>query len=78
MTRAFSLAAASARRAAMDHSRDIYEAMGYTYAKHLWGIVGMPGYEKPARTPEELEAYLKVRKGPWEMSYEEGKNLIIK
>ena len=65
-------------RAAMDHSRDIYEAMGYTYAKHLWGIVGMPGYEKPARTTEELEAYLKVRKGPWEMSYEEGKKLIIK
>ena len=52
--------------------------LGYTYAKHLWGIVGMPGYEKPARTPEELEAYLKVRKGPWEMSYEEGKKLIIK
>ena len=65
-------------RAALDHSRDIYEAMGYTYARHPWGIVGMPGYEQPARSPEELEAFLKVRKGPWEMSYEEGKNLIIK
>ena len=65
-------------RAALDHSRDIYEAMGLTYCKYPWGIVGMPGYEQPARTPEELEEYLKVRKGPWELSYEEGKDLIIK
>ena len=65
-------------RAALDHSRDIYEAMGYTYAKHPWGIVGMPGYEQPARSPEELEEYLKHRKGPWELTYEEGKDLIIK
>ena len=26
----------------------------------------------------KLEEYLKVRKGPWELSYEEGKDLIIK
>ena len=65
-------------RAALDHSAAIYEAMGYPYGKHVWGIAGMPGEEHPARTPEELEEYLKVRKGPWAMSYEEGKNLIIK
>ena len=65
-------------RAALDHSARIYEAMGYTYCKYTWGTAGMPGYEKPARTPEELEEYLKSRKGPWEMTYEEGKSLIIK
>ena len=65
-------------RAALDHSRDIFEAMGYTYCKYPWGIVGMPGYEQPARTPEELEAYLQGRKGPWDLTYEEGKDLIIK
>ena len=65
-------------RAALDHSRDIFEAMGYTYCKYPWGIVGMPGYEQPARTPEELESYLQGRKGPWELTYEEGKDLIIK
>ena len=65
-------------RAALDHSAAIYEAMGYTYCKYTWGTVGMPGYEQPARTPEELEEFLQTRKGPWEMSYEEGKDLIIK
>ncbi len=65
-------------RAALDHSAAIYDAMGYTWCKYPWGIVGMPGYELPARTPEQLEDYLKTRKGPWDMSYEEGKSLIIK
>lgn len=65
-------------RAALDHSAAIFEAMGYTYCKYPWGIAGMPGYEKPARSPEELEEFLKTRKGPWDMSYEEGKELIIK
>lgn len=65
-------------RAALDHSAGIFEAMGYTYCKYPWGIVGMPGYEQPARTPEELEEYLKVRKGPWELTHEEGNNLVIK
>ena len=41
----------------MDHHRKIYEQKGLTYAKHLWGIVGLPGAEYPARTPEEIEAY---------------------
>ena len=65
-------------RAALDHSAEIFEAMGDTYCKYTWGIAGMPGYEKPARTPEQMEEFLKTRKGPWEMTYEEGKSLIIK
>ena len=41
----------------MDHHREIYGQKGLTYAKHLWGIVGLPGAEYPARTPEEIEEY---------------------
>ncbi len=41
----------------MDYHREIYGQKGLTYAKHLWGIVGMPGAEYPARTQEEIEAY---------------------
>ncbi|MBP5382075.1 MAG: beta-N-acetylhexosaminidase [Bacteroidales bacterium] len=65
-------------RAALDHSAEIYKAMGLTYCKYPWGIVGMPGYEQPARTPEEIEAYLQVRRGPWEMKHDEVDKLIIK
>lgn len=62
---------------ALDHSRDIMEAMGYTFCKALWGVVGMPPDERPARTPEELEKYLQMRSAPWAVSKEEGRNLFI-
>lgn len=45
----------------MDSHRDIYETLGFTYAKHLWGVIGLPGEEQPARTPEELQKYLDSR-----------------
>ena len=64
-------------RAALDHSRDIFEAMGYVYCKAPWGIVGMPSEERPARSPEELEEYLKTRPAPWAVSKEEGRKLFI-
>lgn len=48
-------------RESMDRHRDIYETMGLTYAKHLWGVIGLPGNECPARSPEELSAYLDGR-----------------
>ena len=44
---------------ALDHTFQMLDVMGYTYAKHVRGIIGLPGHEQPARTPEELEEYLK-------------------
>ena len=44
--------------AALDHTFQMLDVMGYTYAKHVRGIVGLPGHEQPARTPEELKEYL--------------------
>ncbi len=32
-------------RSAMDAHRLYYEEHGYVYAKHLWGIIGLPGHE---------------------------------
>ena len=48
-------------RKALDHSAKIYEEMGLTYCKYAWGIVGLPGHEQPARTPDELKEYLDNR-----------------
>lgn len=45
-------------RESMEHHREIYEELGFTYAKHLWGVIGLPGSEQPARSPEELQAYM--------------------
>lgn len=45
--------------ASLDHTFRMLDVMGYTYAKHMRGIIGMPGHEQPARSEEELEAYLK-------------------
>lgn len=45
-------------RLAMDRHRAIYEQKGLVYAKHLWGQIGLPGNEQPARTPEELAKYM--------------------
>lgn len=41
----------------MDYHREIYGQKGLTYAKHLWGIIGLPGAEYPARTQKEIEEY---------------------
>lgn len=48
-------------RKALDHSAKIYEQMGLTYCKYAWGVVGLPGHEQPARTPDELKEYLDNR-----------------
>ena len=45
--------------ASLDHTFRMLDVMGYTYAKHMRGIIGMPGHEQPARSEEELEAFLK-------------------
>ncbi len=29
----------------MNHHAEIYETAGYVYAKHIWGIIGLPGHE---------------------------------
>ena len=47
------------------HQFDILEAMGYTYCKDIFGIIGLPGSEHPARTPEELEEYLAIPSDRW-------------
>ncbi|MBR1706780.1 MAG: beta-N-acetylhexosaminidase [Bacteroidales bacterium] len=47
--------------ASLDHAFRIFDVMGFTYAKHVRGVIGLPGSEQPARTPEELEEYLAQR-----------------
>lgn len=42
----------------LDHTFKMLDVMGYTYAKHVRGLIGLPGQEQPARSPEELAAYL--------------------
>lgn len=39
-------------RCALDNIRKYYDAHGYIYAKHLWGVIGLPGFEKPVPTEE--------------------------
>lgn len=43
----------------------ILDALGYTYCKDVFGIIGLPGNEQPARSPEELEAYLALPSDRW-------------
>lgn len=38
---------------ALDHSLAIFDVMGYTYAKHVKGLIGLPGEEQPAEAPAE-------------------------
>ena len=42
-------------RASLDHMRKIYDKLGFAYCKALWGEIGLPGHEIPARSPEELD-----------------------
>ena len=51
--------------AALDHTFQMLDVMGYTYAKHVRGLIGLPGQEQPARTAEELEKYLEENKTAW-------------
>ena len=50
---------------ALDHTFKMLDVMGYTYAKHVRGIIGLPGQEQPARSPEELEKYLEENQPAW-------------
>ena len=45
----------------LHHQFDILDARGYTYCQDVFGQIGLPGSQKPARTPEELEEYLAAR-----------------
>ena len=49
----------------LDHTFRMLDVMGYSYAKHVRGLIGLPGQEKPARTPEELAKYLEENKADW-------------
>ena len=51
--------------ASLDHTFQMLDVMGYTYAKHVRGIVGLPGHEQPARSEEELAQYLEENKIGW-------------
>ena len=51
--------------ASLDHTFQMLDVMGYTYAKHVRGIIGLPGQEQPARTEEELKKYLKEKPIGW-------------
>lgn len=39
--------------ASVDHLFRMFDVMGYTYAKHARGIIGLPGNEQPAAPAEE-------------------------
>jgi hexosaminidase len=52
-------------KAAADRHKEYYELSGITYHKGLWGEIGLPGSEQPARTPEELEKYLQENNFSW-------------
>ena len=49
----------------LDHTFKMLDVMGYTYAKHVRGIIGLPGQEQPARSKEELVKYLEENKTEW-------------
>ena len=51
--------------ASLDHTFQMLDVMGYTYAKHVRGIIGLPGQEQPARSAEELKAYLESNPIGW-------------
>ena len=55
-------------KASMDHMREIYDILGYTYCKYMWGIVGLPGHEQPARSREALDTIdiKTIEKGTYE------------
>ena len=42
-------------RTSLDHMKDVYEQLRFTYCKAEWGLVGLPGHEIPARSAEELD-----------------------
>ncbi len=51
--------------ASLDHTFRMLDVMGYTYAKHVRGIIGLPGHEQPARSEEELAKYLEENPIGW-------------
>ena len=51
--------------ASLDHTFQMLDVMGYTYAKHVRGIIGLPGQEQPARSEEELKKYLEENPIGW-------------
>ena len=51
--------------ASLDHTFKMLDIMGYTYAKHVRGIIGLPGQEQPARSEEELKKYLEENPIGW-------------
>ena len=51
--------------ASLDHTFKMLDIMGYTYAKHVRGIIGLPGHEQPARSEEELKKYLEENPIGW-------------
>ena len=51
--------------ASLDHTFQMLDVMGYTYAKHVRGIIGLPGSEQPARSEEELKKYLEENPIGW-------------
>lgn len=44
------------------HAFNMYDVMGYAYCKDVIGVIGLPGQEQKARTPEELEEYMNQNK----------------
>ncbi len=51
--------------ASLDHTFQMLDVMGYTYAKHVRGLIGLPGQEQPARTEKELAKYLEENEIDW-------------
>jgi hexosaminidase len=49
--------------AALDHAFAMFDAMGLNYCMDVRGLIGLE--RVPARTPEELEEYLKENPRSW-------------
>ena len=48
----------------LEHMTGIYKALDFVYCRYLWGYVGLPGHELPARSKEELDT-LNYHKVPY-------------
>jgi hypothetical protein len=49
--------------ASLDHAFEMFDAMGVNYCLDVRGLIGLD--RQPARTPEEMEEYLKENPRNW-------------
>ena len=49
----------------LHHQFAILDALGYTYCQDVFGLIGLPGHQQPARTLEELQEYMAIPTDRW-------------